>query len=133
MISCGRDDADRIAPRTRFLAVAPVALLAIVLAGCPHARKVEPVTHVESESTSIFRPGAIKKLQEALTREGYQMTATGELDDDTQRALRSYQRRHGMVETGMPDQETLRRLGLKPDEIYQNSPDQGAGLEPQKR
>jgi peptidoglycan hydrolase-like protein with peptidoglycan-binding domain len=101
---------------------------AMILLGCPHARTVEPPQEIEEEPTSIFRPEAIRKLQDVLVREGYEIERTGELDDRTQQALRSYQRKNGMVETGLPDQQTLRRLGLDLDDIYQRSPDPGGSI-----
>lgn len=47
---------------------------------------------------------------------------SGELDGPTQESLRAFQRSERMPETGLPDYETLRRLGIKPDEVYQSDP-----------
>ena len=47
---------------------------------------------------------------------------TGELDARTQEALRAFQRAEKLPETGLPDYESLRRLGLKPDEVYHHEP-----------
>jgi hypothetical protein len=47
---------------------------------------------------------------------------SGELDARTQEALRAFQRAEKLPETGLPDYETLRRLGIKPDELYHHEP-----------
>lgn len=43
---------------------------------------------------------------------------TGQLDATTQEALRAFQRSEQLPETGLLDYESLRRLGIKPDEIF---------------
>lgn len=47
---------------------------------------------------------------------------SGELDARTQEGLRAFQRSEKLPETGLPDYETLRRLHLSPDELYQHEP-----------
>lgn len=99
----------------------------------------------------MFKPDGLKKLQTALGKNlkdaaakaldspdagmlpdggtdqvlqaGVQgVNASGALDPKTQDALRAYQHSQGLPETGLPDYETLRRLGLKPDEVFHSQP-----------
>lgn len=113
-------------------------LLMALLHGC-HAGEVEPET-VEAKSTidsateggglritspdGIFRVGAIEKLQRALERGGYEVTVTGEFDSATEQALLLFQGAKDLPRTGYPDHETIRLLGLDPQDLYQPSPTQ---------
>jgi hypothetical protein len=57
------------------------------------------------------------------------VNATGRFDERTQLALMLYQKSEGLPETGLPDYETLRRLGLKPEEVlYHQVPAQRLGV-----
>ena len=52
------------------------------------------------------------------------------LDDKTQLALQQFQKSEGLPETGLPDYETLRRLGLKPEDIYHHdTPSERVGVQ----
>lgn len=51
-----------------------------------------------------------------------QVNETNKLDTKTQLALQQYQKSQGLPETGLPDYETLRRLGLKPEEVFRRDP-----------
>lgn len=54
---------------------------------------------------------------------------TGRFDARTQLALQLYQKAEGLPETGLPDYETLRRLGLDPREIlYHDVPAERLGV-----
>ncbi len=61
---------------------------------------------------------AMRQLQSALTRHGVETPNSGQLDDETQASLRKFQEREQMAATGMPDFDTLRKLGLDPKAIY---------------
>lgn len=116
-------------------------LLALVVlgVGCAHATKtraqeegeatasdkeVKPPQRTETLDTSpstakLFKPDGLKKLQEALAAKGQEVKTTGRLDASTQKALREYQKANELPDTGLPDFETLRRLGLKPEEVFE--------------
>jgi N-acetyl-anhydromuramyl-L-alanine amidase AmpD len=61
---------------------------------------------------------SMRRIQEALDRHGERVTPSGTLDDATQAALKRFQRKQAQPATGMPDYDTLRRLGLDPKSIY---------------
>lgn len=96
--------------------VASVALCG----ACFHAREVEtpPPATIETAATpSLFKPGAIELVQDALKKAGYSLERSGKLDDPTVAALADFQERKGLAKTGSPDHETVRRLGLDPDQV----------------
>ncbi len=103
-----------------------------VVAACGHSRQVEkppPEAPVQLESEAgvpvaatpegIVPPEALERLQEALWERGFAVAITGELDLATEAALRRFQRSAGLAETGLPNLETLERLGLDAQEIYE--------------
>ena len=61
---------------------------------------------------------AMHQLQAALNHHGVSTPDSGQLDDETQASLRKFQKREQMAATGMPDFDTLRKLGLDPKTIY---------------
>jgi hypothetical protein len=64
-----------------------------------------------------------------LTKKIEFVNETGRFDERTQLALLMYQKAEGLPETGLPDYETLRRLGLEPDEIlYHEVPAERLGV-----
>jgi peptidoglycan hydrolase-like protein with peptidoglycan-binding domain len=70
-----------------------------------------------------MNPGSVEKIQEALRGKGLRAgAASGQLDAETSAALRRFQRSEGLAQTGAPDRETLRRLGVDPQEIYRTVP-----------
>ena len=83
---------------------------------------VEP--QVASERPVRTTPGgmldgkSMRALQSALNHHGVKTPMSGQLDDETQAALQKFQKREQMAATGMPDFDTLRKLGLDPKAIY---------------
>jgi hypothetical protein len=74
--------------------------------------------------SGLFVPGGVKKLQEALSQQGYldlHEAQEGEIDDATSAAIRKFQADQGIARTGNPDHETIRRLGLDPDSLFRKS------------
>ncbi len=67
----------------------------------------------------MFKPEGLRKLQVALSAKSTAVDENGQLDGKTQESLRAYQLEKGLPATGLPDYETLRKLGLKPDEVFQ--------------
>jgi peptidoglycan hydrolase-like protein with peptidoglycan-binding domain len=56
----------------------------------------------------------MQKVKEALRAKGYQVgKIDGTADDDTRKAIRSFQQDNGMPITGMVDQRTADRLGVR--------------------
>jgi hypothetical protein len=51
-----------------------------------------------------------------------ELELTGTLDEPTQRALSAWQHGEGLAETGLPDYQTLERLGIEPSEVFHHKP-----------
>lgn len=74
---------------------------------------------VPAAPEALLSEGAVTSLQRALGERGYlKAHRDGELDEATSAALRRFQEDEGLAETGFPDRETLRRLGVDPEKAY---------------
>jgi peptidoglycan hydrolase-like protein with peptidoglycan-binding domain len=76
-------------------------------------------------TNDMFKEEGIKKLQRALATRQKAVAGlqeSGKLDTKTQEALRAFQKEQQLPDTGLPDYESIRRLGVKPEEVYQHSP-----------
>jgi len=97
--------------------------------------KAKPPQRAETLTTSkttkqMFKPEGLKRLQVALSVKATDVEETGRLDDATQESLRKYQKDQGLPATGLPDYETLRRLGLKPEEVFhRDTPAERVGVQ----
>jgi peptidoglycan hydrolase-like protein with peptidoglycan-binding domain len=135
---------DRARPQRRHLALASAALVA---AACVHARHVgepggggegakqeegasqrpgparipprEGRPAVSASPEGLMNPGSARTIQEALKGKGYLEEVTGTIDGATSAALRRFQKDQGLARTGAPDRETLRQLGVDPNDVYQ--------------
>jgi peptidoglycan hydrolase-like protein with peptidoglycan-binding domain len=123
---------------------AALAALAAAALACGGVRRVEPAAaparakpeapdqpaekgvppapgrpRVPAAPEALLAPGAIGKIQRQLERKGYLGAhRRGELDDPTSAALARFQEDEGLAATGMPDRETVARLGLDPQAAY---------------
>jgi peptidoglycan hydrolase-like protein with peptidoglycan-binding domain len=67
-----------------------------------------------SQGTPELSKNDMQKVKEALRAKGYQVgKIDGTADDDTRKAIRSFQQDNGMPITGMVDQRTADRLGVR--------------------
>lgn len=68
----------------------------------------------------LLAPEGARLIQRALSQLDYlpESHATGELDRATVQALRKFQADRSLAKTGFPDRETVRKLGLKPKEVF---------------
>jgi len=69
----------------------------------------------------LFVPGGVARIQKALAEHGYvdlDATRGGRIDPATTAAIRKFQSDQGLARTGVPDHETVRRLGLDPDALF---------------
>jgi hypothetical protein len=74
---------------------------------------------VPASPRALLAPGAVAELQRALRERGLlRGHQPGELDRPTSAALRRFQQEEDLPDTGMPDRETLRRLGVDPEKAY---------------
>jgi hypothetical protein len=68
---------------------------------------------------ALLAEGSVGRIQEALAGRGLLgKHRRGELDEPTSAALRRFQESEGLAQTGFPDRETLRRLGIDPEDAY---------------
>jgi peptidoglycan hydrolase-like protein with peptidoglycan-binding domain len=84
----------------------------------PPAREVQSARPVRTTPNAMIPPGQMRKVQVALAQHGQSVNETGHLDEKTESALRKFQNARGVPATGMPDFETVRLLGLDPQQIY---------------
>jgi peptidoglycan hydrolase-like protein with peptidoglycan-binding domain len=73
----------------------------------------------------LFVAGAVERIQQALAERGYlalEAVQRGRLDRVTSAAVRKFQSDQDLARTGIPDHETVRRLGLDPDALFRKNP-----------
>jgi peptidoglycan hydrolase-like protein with peptidoglycan-binding domain len=70
-----------------------------------------------------LREGAAESIQAKLVDGGYleKDATSGKLDGRTERALRNFQREQSLPATGVPDDLTLQKLGLSPQDLFRSS------------
>ena len=74
---------------------------------------------LSSSPEGLLRPEGPAIIQRALGKAGYlQGRETGALDRETETALRRFQEDRQLARTGAPDRDTLRKLGLVPEDVY---------------
>jgi peptidoglycan hydrolase-like protein with peptidoglycan-binding domain len=84
----------------------------------PKEPQVSSERPVRTTPGGMLDPVAMRKVQSALSKHGVSAPSSGQLDEETQAALRKFQAKEQIAKTGMPDYDTLRRLGLDPKTIY---------------
>jgi peptidoglycan hydrolase-like protein with peptidoglycan-binding domain len=79
----------------------------------------------------LLKPEAVEAIQGKLASRGAlaKDDRSGKLDDPTRKALRAFQRDNNLPATGMPDDLTVKKLGLDPGQIFRATP-RGAGHPP---
>jgi peptidoglycan hydrolase-like protein with peptidoglycan-binding domain len=128
------------APLARALALG--ATLAAGAGGCAHTHAppppaaAVPATKPDHEQTAdtgipvastpqgLMRDGAETKIQQRLRARSLLRAeqCNGQLDGDTQQALRAFQKSEGLPTTGLPSYETVDHLGLSLDAIFHTTP-----------
>jgi hypothetical protein len=86
----------------------------------PPSDEPAPTIPLATSPSGLLKPGAEKKIQEKLSDKGVldDKSPSGELDGPTREALRRFQHDQGLPATGMPDDATVKRLGLDPGDIF---------------
>ena len=126
-----------------------IAILALALAGCAHTKTTEPAAPEVAEKPSttesapragklrvaptgdqpkttplaqapegLLTPGAEQKIHDKLSAGGFMKE---DAHASTAEALRRFQAAHDLPSTGVPDHETVRRLGLNPDDLFRKA------------
>jgi glucose/arabinose dehydrogenase len=84
----------------------------------PPAAETPKSVPVAATPEGLLAPGAEQKIHDKLSAGGFLKEAT---HDSTGAALRRFQAAHDLPATGVPDHETVRRLGLKPDDLFRKA------------
>jgi len=92
-------------PRTGKLPVAPT--------GDPS--KTTPLAQAPE---GLLTPGAEQKIHDKLSAGGFMKE---DANASTAAALRRFQAAHDLPATGVPDHETVRKLGLNPDDLFRKA------------
>jgi hypothetical protein len=80
---------------------------------------------VPAAPEALLAEGAVGEIQRALADRGLLgRHRQGELDPPTSAALRKFQQLEELAQTGFPDRETLRRLGIDPEQAYGRAGDE---------
>jgi hypothetical protein len=66
----------------------------------------------------LLTPGAEQKIRDKLSAGGFMKE---DANASTGVALRRFQAAHDLPATGVPDHETVRRLGLNPDDLFRKA------------
>jgi len=126
-----------------------IAFFALALVGCAHVKTTEPAEPEAAEKPSsteraprmgklrvaptgdqpkttplaqapegLLTPGAEQKIRDKLSAGGFMKE---DANASTEAALRRFQAVHDLPSTGVPDHETVRRLGLNPDDLFRKA------------
>jgi hypothetical protein len=93
------------APRTGKLRVAPTG----------DQPKTTPLAEAPE---GLLTPGAEQKIHDKLSAGGFMKE---DANASIGAALRRFQAAHDLPSTGVPDHETVRRLGLNPDDLFRKA------------
>jgi hypothetical protein len=86
----------------------------------PEEKGALPLT---SSPSGLLQPGAAETIQGRLVKGGQLADdkKSGELDTRTRDALMAFQKAHDLPATGIPDDATVRKLGLDPNAIFRKA------------
>ena len=88
-----------------------------------HAHHAQPTETggipVASSPEGLLAPGADRDIRDKLADGGY--LRKGDESQSTEAALRQFQKKHDLPETGMPDHQTVKALGLDPNRIFKHA------------
>ncbi|HEX4405457.1 MAG TPA: peptidoglycan-binding domain-containing protein [Polyangia bacterium] len=79
---------------------------------------------ISTSPGALLKPGAAKLIQEKLSQQGdLEGDPSSDLDGRARSALAKFQRRHDLPATGLPDDATVRKLGLAPEAVFRSGKD----------
>jgi peptidoglycan hydrolase-like protein with peptidoglycan-binding domain len=73
---------------------------------------------VASAPEALLAPGADHEIRQRLVAGGFLAGDAGPSDAATREGIRRFQRAQDLPATGVPDAETVKRLGLDPDKTF---------------
>jgi len=74
---------------------------------------------VASSPEGLLAPGGEQHIRDKLVERGY--LKKGDESQSTTAALRKFQQQRDLPETGIPDHETVKALGLDPNRIFKHA------------
>jgi len=120
-----------------FLAgIATVSLVAAVPAVAQHSNQQQP-----QQSSAMQKNGAnngsanlsqaeIKQAQEALDKKGFKAgSADGKMGPETEQAIKQFQQKEGLQQSGQLDEQTLSALGIQ-SQNQRSTTGQGGAQQP---
>jgi hypothetical protein len=131
--------------RGLFNAGGALVVATLASAGCSHTKTVSATSAASPPAASTagtrrpptsaagtplprspqqaLQPGQLGQIQRQLASRGLLgQHEQGQLDEPTRKALKQVQREHGLPETGVPDHETVSKLGLDPERVFEKGP-----------
>jgi len=89
-----------------------------------HSNQAEggPEIPLATSPSGLLVPGAAKRIQARLAAQDLLGSdrADDVLDGPTTQALRRFQHQNGLPATGVPDDATVRKLGLRPEDVFKH-------------
>ena len=76
---------------------------------------------VATAPEALLAPGADEQIRERLIAGGYLAAGADKSSGDTRGAIRKFQKAQDLPATGVPDAETVKRLGLDPDKAFRRA------------
>jgi peptidoglycan hydrolase-like protein with peptidoglycan-binding domain len=76
---------------------------------------------LSTNATGLMTADGPMKIQKALADQGYfHGEVTGKLDEETASAIRKFQGDLNLARTGVPDRETVKKLGLSEADVWRD-------------
>lgn len=85
----------------------------------PNAGRADGVP-LATAPAGLLAPGAEKKIRDRLVAEGFLADDAKRPEGAMSEGLRRFQRARDLPATGVPDDQTVKDLGLDPDEIFRH-------------
>lgn len=97
--------------------------------GAARAHTRDNAPPLATSPAGLLKPEAVAAIQEKLASRGRlsKSEESGKLDEPTHAALRTFQGDNNLPATGMPDDLTVQKLGLRSDQVFRATPQGAAG------
>lgn len=116
-----KDEPEKKAERETKTGGAPAARSTHRKTGDPNTDEMP----IAASPEGLLKPGGARQIQQKLADAGLleKSEPRDQLDGPTREALRKFQAKNDMPTTGLPDQRTVRKLGLDPEAIFRRDDD----------
>jgi len=96
-----------------FCFIFALASASISLAAGTSKMPAEKATMASAKAMKAAPTDQTMAIQKALNKEGYGLKEDGLMGKHTRAAIKAFQKKNGLPETGKPDEATLVKLGMK--------------------